>query len=289
MPDAPRHVRIVVADDHLCIINPWFGVRAPATASLRGEEWYRLLALDATRAGVMQVQADWISSHVSTHRIQHLHAQPGTADVARLVKRATGAGYSFRLLKTDKVSVGFFGDGAVNNGAFHEALNLAAIWGGVNWWNRRVFINTNRFNSFNRTRITNNVWNRAYIKCARVVGDAEVAGISAVVTEVEGNAFRTGEHTFTLDPEDPPTIFVDILGQDLGMLIGRRGDHLSQLQYLVNLIANAHHAMRRHAQPRRLLHPAADRPRQPLLFPRPSPPGRLPLNCPASSPTRTAG
>jgi proline racemase len=38
---------------------------------------------------------------------------------------------------------------------------------------------------------------------ARVVGDAEVAGIPAVVTEVEGTAFRTGEHVFTLDPEDP--------------------------------------------------------------------------------------
>jgi 2-oxoisovalerate dehydrogenase E1 component len=41
---------------------------------------------------------------------------------------ATGAGYSFRLLRTDRVSVAFFGDGAVNNGAFHEGLNLAAIW-----------------------------------------------------------------------------------------------------------------------------------------------------------------
>jgi proline racemase len=38
---------------------------------------------------------------------------------------------------------------------------------------------------------------------ARVVGDAEVAGIPAVVTEVEGSAFRTGEHAFTLDPDDP--------------------------------------------------------------------------------------
>jgi len=38
---------------------------------------------------------------------------------------------------------------------------------------------------------------------ARVVGDADVAGIPAVVTEVEGSAFRTGEHVFTLDPNDP--------------------------------------------------------------------------------------
>ena len=39
-------------------------------------------------------------------------------------------------------------------------------------------------------------------------------------------------------PEDPPTIFLDVLGRDLGMLIGRRGDNLAQLQYLVNLLVN---------------------------------------------------
>jgi proline racemase len=38
---------------------------------------------------------------------------------------------------------------------------------------------------------------------ARVVGGAEVAGIPAVTTEVEGSAYRTGEHAFTLDPDDP--------------------------------------------------------------------------------------
>lgn len=41
---------------------------------------------------------------------------------------AAGAGYTYRLLKTDRVSVAFFGDGASNNGAFHEGLNLASIW-----------------------------------------------------------------------------------------------------------------------------------------------------------------
>jgi 2-oxoisovalerate dehydrogenase E1 component len=44
------------------------------------------------------------------------------------ILQAAGAGYSFRLLKADRVAVAFFGDGAVNNGAFHEGLNLAAIW-----------------------------------------------------------------------------------------------------------------------------------------------------------------
>ena len=37
----------------------------------------------------------------------------------------------------------------------------------------------------------------------RVVGDADVAGTPAVVTDVEGSAYRTGEHVFELDPEDP--------------------------------------------------------------------------------------
>ena len=38
---------------------------------------------------------------------------------------------------------------------------------------------------------------------ARVVDDAAVAGIPAVVTEVEGSAYRTGEHVFVLDETDP--------------------------------------------------------------------------------------
>ena len=37
----------------------------------------------------------------------------------------------------------------------------------------------------------------------RVVGEAEVAGRPAVVTEVEGSAYRTGRSEFVLDPDDP--------------------------------------------------------------------------------------
>jgi proline racemase len=37
---------------------------------------------------------------------------------------------------------------------------------------------------------------------ARVVGDAEVAGRPAVITEVEGSAHRTGEHRFVLEDAD---------------------------------------------------------------------------------------
>lgn len=48
--------------------------------------------------------------------------------VGPCILQAAGAGYSFKLLKSDRVAVAFFGDGAVNNGAFHEGLNMASIW-----------------------------------------------------------------------------------------------------------------------------------------------------------------
>jgi 2-oxoisovalerate dehydrogenase E1 component len=48
--------------------------------------------------------------------------------VGPCILQATGAGYSFKLLKKENVAVAFFGDGAVNNGAFHEGINLATIW-----------------------------------------------------------------------------------------------------------------------------------------------------------------
>jgi TPP-dependent pyruvate/acetoin dehydrogenase alpha subunit len=41
---------------------------------------------------------------------------------------AVGAGMSSKLLHQGRVAVAFFGEGAVNQGAFHEAVNLAAIW-----------------------------------------------------------------------------------------------------------------------------------------------------------------
>lgn len=48
--------------------------------------------------------------------------------VGPCILQAAGAGYTFQLLEIDRVAVAFFGDGAVNNGAFHEGLNLASIW-----------------------------------------------------------------------------------------------------------------------------------------------------------------
>ncbi len=48
--------------------------------------------------------------------------------VGPCILQACGGGYSSKLMKSGRVAVAFFGDGAVNNGAFHEGLNMAAIW-----------------------------------------------------------------------------------------------------------------------------------------------------------------
>lgn len=41
---------------------------------------------------------------------------------------SVGVGLGIKMQKQDKVVICFFGDGAANEGAFHESLNMAAIW-----------------------------------------------------------------------------------------------------------------------------------------------------------------
>jgi pyruvate dehydrogenase E1 component alpha subunit len=41
---------------------------------------------------------------------------------------ATGAALSQKYFKRPNITVSFFGDGATNEGAFHESLNLASVW-----------------------------------------------------------------------------------------------------------------------------------------------------------------
>lgn len=48
--------------------------------------------------------------------------------VAGGIPIAAGAALAYKLRGEDRVVACFFGDGATNEGAFHEAVNLAAIW-----------------------------------------------------------------------------------------------------------------------------------------------------------------
>ncbi len=53
---------------------------------------------------------------------------PAVAIVGGALPLATGIALSFKMRKEKRVCVAFMGDGATNEGAFHEAVNMAAIW-----------------------------------------------------------------------------------------------------------------------------------------------------------------
>src|SRR5215472_4928399 len=53
---------------------------------------------------------------------------PGIAIVAGGIPLAVGMALAFKMRKQPQVVACFFGDGAVAEGAFHEGVNLAAIW-----------------------------------------------------------------------------------------------------------------------------------------------------------------
>jgi pyruvate dehydrogenase E1 component alpha subunit len=53
---------------------------------------------------------------------------PAIAIVGGNIPIAAGLALAAKRLGTDRIAVAFFGDGAANEGAFHEGLNMAAIW-----------------------------------------------------------------------------------------------------------------------------------------------------------------
>jgi pyruvate dehydrogenase E1 component alpha subunit len=52
----------------------------------------------------------------------------GHGIVGAHIPLATGMAFAAKYRETDQVAVCYFGEAAVNNGAFHEALNMAALW-----------------------------------------------------------------------------------------------------------------------------------------------------------------
>jgi TPP-dependent pyruvate/acetoin dehydrogenase alpha subunit len=90
----------------------------------RGMEVDSMMAeLFARGAGICHGKGG--SMHIADPRKGLLGAN---AIVGASLPLAVGAGMSSKHLKQGRVAVAFFGEGAVNQGAFHEAVNLAAIW-----------------------------------------------------------------------------------------------------------------------------------------------------------------
>lgn len=65
------------------------------------------------------------SMHIADFSIGMLGA---TAVVGAGIPIAVGAGLSIKLRKTDQIVACFFGEGASNQGTFHEGINMASTW-----------------------------------------------------------------------------------------------------------------------------------------------------------------
>ena len=130
---------------------------------------------------------------------------------------STGAALAAQLNGTDQVAVAFFGDGAANQGVFHEALNLAAVW-----QLPLVFICENNqyalSTSYRNTTAVAQVATRAaaydipgvtvdgndVVEVNLVVRDAvERARAGEGPTLIEAMTYRHGQHSLRVNIRDP--------------------------------------------------------------------------------------
>jgi TPP-dependent pyruvate/acetoin dehydrogenase alpha subunit len=111
--------RVLQDDDYVATTH-----RGHGHCLARGMEVDSMMAeLFARGAGICHGKGG--SMHIADPRKGLLGAN---AIVGASLPLAVGAGMSSKHLKQGRVAVAFFGEGAVNQGAFHEAVNLAAIW-----------------------------------------------------------------------------------------------------------------------------------------------------------------
>jgi pyruvate dehydrogenase E1 component alpha subunit len=110
---------------------------------------------------------------------------------------ATGVAFAIKYRGGDQVCLCFFGEAAVNNGAFHEALNMAALW----QLPVIYLVENNRYGmgtALERASSVNDIAERAcsYDMPNEVVDGQDVMAVRAAVTRAIGRA--RGENTPTL-------------------------------------------------------------------------------------------
>jgi 2-oxoisovalerate dehydrogenase E1 component len=106
-------------DDYILSTHRGHGhciAKGSSTDKLMAELMGKVSGYNHGRGGSMHIM-DFANGNLGTNGI-----------VGAGIPIATGAGLSAKLRGTDQVAVCFFGDGASNQGTFHEGINLAAMW-----------------------------------------------------------------------------------------------------------------------------------------------------------------
>jgi len=120
-----------------------------------------------------------------------LHLIGGQAIVGAQLVMAAGIGFAIQYQEQQRVAVALFGDGAVDEGAFHEAMNLAALWKLP-----VVFICEN--NQYSMGMAVTKAWSvptlepraAAYGMPYRAVDGMDLLAVREVVTEARARAVR---------------------------------------------------------------------------------------------------
>ena len=134
------------------------------------------------------------SMHLSERSVGLL---PTSAIVGAGIPIAAGAALSAQVRGTDECCVALFGDGATNIGAFHEGLNLAAIWKLP-----VVFVcENNTYGEYTRIDLTTPVTDLAvratsYAMPSAIVDGQEVDAVIAAMGEALDRARNGGGPTF---------------------------------------------------------------------------------------------
>jgi len=129
----------------------------------------------------------------------------------------SGAALAAKLSGTGRVAVAFFGDGASNQGVFHEAMNLASVWRLP-----MIFICENNqyalSTSFRNTTSVNRIADRAVaygMQGVRIDGNSPAEVFNAVKAAVakartgdgpsliEAMTYRWGQHSMRMNLRDP--------------------------------------------------------------------------------------
>lgn len=130
------------------------------------------------------------SMHLSS---KDVGLMPTTAIIGAGIPIAAGAAWAAQLSGTDDVTISLFGDGASNIGAFHEGINIAAVWKLP-----VVFIcENNLYGEYSRidaTTAVENIADRAssYGIPGVIVDGQDIAAVMAAVTTAVDRA-RSGD------------------------------------------------------------------------------------------------
>ena len=175
---------------------------------------------------------------------------------------AVGAGWTCKYRKSKNVSVAFFGDGAANEGAFHESMNLAAIWKLP-----VIFVCENNLYGFSthykRTMIVDDIADRAgaYGMVGAVVDGQDLMEVSRTAGEMielarNGNGpaliecktyryrghsrfekpnYRTEEELEAWQQRDPIALFAGYVSDEFGL----QDNELGEIAAKVDLVIDA--------------------------------------------------